>query len=800
VNFIGPLKKTHYSQMKNSYLSKESISPRTRKMLKWFWMSFAGLILFIILFFVAIYNGWIGYMPPLSELQNPRNHYASEIYSSDMKLLGNFSLSKGNRMSESYLNFSPYLVNALVATEDVRFYDHSGIDGWALVRAGILRGLFQVKSAGGASTLTQQLAKQLYSPRTRNFFTRLLQKPIEWVIAIKLERLYTKEEIINMYLNQFDFLNNAVGIKSAAQIYFNVTPDKLTIEQAATLVGMCKNPSYYNPLRFNERTRGRRNTVLIQMYKADMLTRPQLDSLSKLPLELNYHRADFKEGPAPYFREFLRRIMTAEKPVKSDYADWQKQQYIDDSIAWTTNPLYGFCNKHTKADGTPYNIYTDGLRIYTTIDSRMQHYAEEAVHEQMTSLQDKFFKEKRGRSYAPFSKLLSKDDIDDIMNRSMKLSDRYRNMKKAGATPAAITKAFNTKVPMQVYSYRGQIDTVMTPLDSIKYIKYFLRCGFMSMDPNNGHVKAYVGGPDFNMFQYDMATVGRRQVGSTIKPFLYSLAMEEGFWPCSPMLNEPITLDLGNGETWTPRNSNTNRQGETVTLKWGIAQSNNWITARLMSNFTPQAMVKMMRSFGIKGYIPPVWSLCVGPAEVSLLEMVDAYTAFPNKGIRVDPMYVTRIEDSNGNVIASFEPKMTEILSELTSYKMLTLLRGVVDGGTASRLRYAYHFSGQLGGKTGTTQNNSDGWFIGFTPSLISGVWVGGEERAVHFDFTSDGQGASMALPIWAIFMHKVYSDATLGYSESEAFKIPSTFNPDAGCDGSVPDDTSPGGATTEEF
>nr|WP_183413517.1 transglycosylase domain-containing protein [Microbacter margulisiae] len=737
--------------------------------------------------FIAIANGWIGYLPPISELQNPNNRFASEIYSSDMKLLGSFSLSQGNRLAESYQHLSPNIINALVATEDVRFYEHSGIDGWALARSIILRGIFQIKSAGGASTLTQQLAKQLYSPPATNIFTRALQKPIEWVIAVKLERLYTKEEILNMYLNQFDFLNNAVGIKSAAHVYFNTTPDKLTIDQAAMLVGMCKNPAFFNPLRNKERALGRRNTVLQQMYKDNMLSRAQLESLSAQPLGIKYERVDHKLGEAPYFREYLREIMTADKPVKSDYASWENQQYIDDSIAWATNPLYGFCHKYKKPDGSYYNLYTDGLKIYTTIDSRMQHYAEEAVHEQMTSLQAKFFKEKKGRPYAPFSHMLTQKEITDIMNRSMRLSDRYRKMKLEGYSSAEIHQAFNTKIPMQVFSYRGTIDTVMSPLDSIRYIKYFLRCGFLSMDPLNGHVKAYVGGPDFSMFQYDMATAGRRQVGSTVKPFLYSLAMEEGFWPCSQMMNDTITFALGNGQFWTPRNDNNNRRGEMVSLKWGLAQSNNWVTAHLMRNFTPMAMVHMMRAFGIQGYIPPVWSLCVGPVGVSVQEMVSAYTAFANQGIRVNPIYVTRIEDSNGNVIASFSPRTSEVFNELTAYKMLTMLRAVVDGGTASRLRYQYGFKGQLGGKTGTTQNNSDGWFIGFTPSLVTGVWVGGEDRAVHFDYLSEGQGASMALPIWALYMKKVFADPSLGYSENETFNIPSSFDPNAGCGGVEP-------------
>jgi len=766
-------------------MQKKEIPSRTKKWLKTFWISFASFIFLIILLFFAIAEGWIGYLPPISELQNPNNHFASEIYSSDMKLLGSFSLSQGNRLAESYQHLSPNIINALVATEDSRFYEHSGIDGWALARSIILRGIFQIKSAGGASTLTQQLAKQLYSPPATNIFTRALQKPIEWVIAVKLERLYTKEEILNMYLNQFDFLNNAVGIKSAAQVYFSTTPDKLTLDQAAMLVGMCKNPAFFNPLRNKERALGRRNTVLEQMYKYNYITKAQLDSCSKLPLGIKYQRVDHKLGSAPYFREYLRQIMTADKPVKADYASWDTQSYIDDSIAWATNPLYGFCHKNKKSDGSYYNIYTDGLKIYTTIDSRMQKYAEEAVHEQMTALQAKFFKEKKGHPYAPFTHMLTQSEIDDIMNRSMHLSERYRKMKQEGYTAAQIQQAFNTKIPMQVFSYNGNIDTVMSPMDSIRYIKYFLRCGFLSMDPSNGHVKAYVGGPDFRMFQYDMATAGRRQIGSTVKPFLYSLAMEEGYWPCSLMMNDTITFALGNGQYWSPRNDNNNRRGEMVTLQWGLAQSNNWVTAHLMKNFTPMAMVHMMRAFGIQGYIPAVWSLCVGPVEVSVQEMVSAYTAFANQGIRVNPIYVTRIEDSNGNVIASFSPRMSEVFNELTSYKMLTLLRGVVDGGTASRLRYQYGFKGPIGGKTGTTQNNSDGWFIGFTPSLVSGVWVGGEDRAVHFDYLSEGQGASMALPIWALYMKKVFADPTLGYSENDSFHVPSSYDPNAGCNGS---------------
>jgi penicillin-binding protein 1A len=763
-------------------MSTKNKSVDNKKYFKLFWSLFGIGIIFVCIMFFFISMGWIGYLPPIDELQNPKNKYATEIYSSDMKLLGRYFANKENRVSVNYKDISPDLINALVATEDIRFTKHPGIDGWALARALFFRGILRQKSAGGGSTITQQLAKQLYSKQTQNILQRALQKPIEWVIAVQLERLYTKEEIITMYLNKFDFLNNAVGIQTAALVYFNTSPDKLNIEQAATLVGMCKNPSYFNPIRFNERTKGRRNVVLNQMRKADYITRQQHDSISQLPLTTDFNRVDHKLGLAPYFREYLRIMLTAQKPDRSRYASWQGQKFYEDSLAWETNPLYGFCNKNKKPNGDNYNIYSDGLKIYATIDSRMQKYAEEAVKQHIENLQIKFFQEKKGRSYAPFSRNLKLEEIKDIMIRTMKQTDRYWRLKNAGKTMAEIEAIFNKPVPMSVFSYKGDIDTIMSPMDSIRYHKYFLRAGFMSMSPINGHVKAYVGGPDFATFQYDMVTVGRRQVGSTIKPYLYTLAMEEGMSPCDKALNAPITLKTATGSDWTPKNGSQARRGEMVTLRWGLANSNNWISAYLMSLFTPEALVKLMRSFGIKGPLEPVVSLCLGPAEISVSEMVDAYTAFPNKGIRVEPLYVTRIEDNNGNVIATFSPQMTEIFSEETSYKMIYMLRGVVDEGTGGRLRGRYGVRAPIGGKTGTTQNNSDGWFMGFTPSLVSGVWVGGEDRAVHFDYTADGQGANMALPIFALYMKKVYADIDLGYSESEQFDIPSTFNPGEGC------------------
>ena len=746
------------------------------KFMVWFWSLFVAGCLFLYFLFVFIDKGWVGYLPPLEELQNPKNKYASEIFSADMVSLGRY-YRKENRVGVQYADLSPYLVDALISTEDVRFYEHTGVDSKSLFRAIVLLG-----RSGGGSTLTQQLAKQLWSPRANNIFERAMQKPIEWVIATKLERLYSKDEILLMYLNQFDFLYNAVGIKSAAQVYFATTPKDLRIEQAAMLVGMCKNPAFYNPIRHPERTTARRNTVLSQMCKYEYITQEERDSLMTLPLGLSYRSVDHKQGLAPYFREYLRQILTAKEPIESKYPDWNKQQYHIDREQWDTNPLYGFCNKNTKPDGSHYDIYQDGLRIYTTIDSRMQQYAEDAVTEHMQEMQERFFKEKSKKSYAPFSRDLKQKDIDGIMTRSMKQSERYRIMRKAGYTETQITDTFNTPMEMRIFSYQGMIDTIMSPMDSIRWQKYFLRCGFMSMDPHSGHVKAYVGGPNFANFQYDMATLGRRQVGSTVKPYLYTLAMNEGMWPCDKAVNQEITLIDGNGNEWTPRDGHAENKGDTVTLQWGLEKSSNWITAYLMSLFTPEQLVRLMRSFGIKGQIDPVVSLCLGPCEVSVEEMVDAYTTFPNKGIRVEPLYVTRIEDNNGNVLATFMPKTHEVLGEQTSYKMIHMLRSVMDHGTGVRVRFKYGLRGPMGGKTGTTQNNSDGWFVAFTPSLVSGCWVGGEDRAIHFDSMAEGQGASMALPIFALYMQKVFADTELGYDENEQFDVPDWFDPYAGC------------------
>ena len=729
--------------------------------------------------FVAIWEGWIGYMPPVEDLQNPISRYATQVYFADGKVMGTYNFNKENRIVIPYSKISKYLVEALVATEDERFYEHSGIDFIALGRAVVKRGLFGQASAGGGSTITQQLAKQLYSEQVHNSLERMLQKPIEWVIAVKLERNYTKEEIIALYLNYFDFLHNAVGIKTAANTYFNKEANDLNVVESAMLIGLCKNPSLFNPVRFPDRARNRRNVVLGQMLKAGYLSKAEFEEYCAMPIALNFHRTDHKDGNATYFREFLRQYMMAEKPDRANYPSWNRVQYTLDSIAWENNPLYGWCNKNFKKDGKPYNIYTDGLRIFTTIDSRMQLYAEEAVYGHVTKfLQSAFNKENRNKKNAPFTGALSASQLRSILNRSMYQSERYRNMKSTGASEEEIRASFNKPVDMTIFTYHGDIDTLMTPMDSIKYYKSFLRAGFMSMDPKTGAVKAYVGGLDYNHFMYDMVTGGHRQIGSTIKPFLYALAMENGYSPCDMAPNVQKTYIVA-GQAWTPRNASHARYGQMVTLKWGLAHSNNWISAYLMSKLNPQLFVSTLHEFGINNPdIHPSMSLCLGPCDVSVAEMVSAYSVFANHGIRTAAMFVSRIEDNEGNVIASFQPRMNEVISAESANKMLVLLRGVVDGGTAGRLRYKYHLEGEIGGKTGTTNKNSDAWFIGFTPQLVTGIWVGGEDRDIHFDNMAMGQGATMALPIWAYYMKKVYRDRVLGYNNKVSFGLPEGFDP----------------------
>ena len=753
-------------------------------MRKWFigflWTLLALIIIGAAVCFWAISEGKIGYMPPIEDLQNPINRYATQVYSADGKLMGTWSMSRENRVMVEYSDIAPSLIQALVATEDARFYDHSGIDFYALGRAIVKRGFMGQKNAGGGSTITQQLAKQLFSETAHSTMERALQKPIEWVIAVKLERNYTKDEIIAMYLNYFDFLHNAVGIKTAANTYFSKEPSELTPTESATLVGLCKNPSYFNPVRYPERSLERRNVVLGQMLKAGYLTQEEHDSCCQVPMNLKFHVADHNDGEATYFRDFLRRYMMAKKPTRADYPEGNYVRYFMDSLYWEQDPLYGWCNKNVKRDGEHYNIYTDGLKVYTTIDSRMQHYAEQACYDHVVKyLQPEFDKSMRSKPNAPYSRNLSQAEVQRILQRNVRQSERYRVMKNSGCSDEEINRAFATRVPMTIFTYHGEVDTTMTPMDSIRYYKSFLRTGFFSMEPQTGAVKAYVGGLDFQHFAYDMATAGRRQVGSTIKPFLYSLAMENGMTPCDEVPNVQETY-MVNGRPWTPRNGSRARYGEMVTLKWGLQQSNNWISAYLMMHrLTPEGFVTLLHNYGIRNpEIVPAPALCLGPCEITVAEMASAYTAFVNHGIRSAPLYVTKIVDNEGNTLAEFKPRMNEVISGEAADKMLYMLRAVVDGGTAGRLRFRYNLTAPLGGKTGTTNSNSDGWFMGVTPKLVSACWVGGDDRDIHFDSMTYGQGASMALPIFGLYMKSVYADSTLPYTQEDRFDLPAGFDP----------------------
>lgn len=758
---------------------------RTKKMIRALWtINFCGVAL-VMLIGVMIYHGYIGYMPPVEGLLNPEDRFASRLFTSDGVEMGRFYQSRNNRVYADYSEISPNVINALIATEDERFMQHSGIDIMALSRVLFKTILLRQKNAGGGSTITQQLAKQLYSPESDGLMDRFIQKPVEWAIAVKLERYYTKEEIIKMYLNQFDFLNNAVGIKTAAHVYFNTTPDSLKIEQAAMLVGMAKNPSLYNPVRADRKDAavGRRNVVLQQMLKADLITEAECDSLCALPLEVKFTKVDHKDGIAPYFCEAVRLMMQAKEPRRGDYPDWDQQRFVDDSIQWATNPLYGWVEKNPKPDGTKYNIYTDGLRIYTSIDSRMQKYAEEAVIDHLkNTLQPQFDREKGSRGpYTTNSAELGQLTPRKLIDRAIRQSERYRVLKNAGMSDAEIMEEFDKPVDMTVFSYDGgQVQKTMSPRDSVVYQKMFLRAGFMSMDPLTGQVKAYVGGPNFHFFQYDMAGVGRRQIGSTVKPFLYTYAFEEGFTPCDMFLNAQPSITLPTGEVWAPRNTGHARIGEMVDLYWALTNSNNWISARLMSELSPSTLARTMHTFGITNHLDPVVSLCLGPCDVSVREMVTAYTAFSNKGLRVDPIYVTKITDNNGNVISEFTPQYTEVMSQEAYFKMVNILQNVINSGTGSRLRRApYNITAVMGGKTGTTNYNADGWFMGFTPNLVSGVWVGGDERYIHFNRMAQGQGAAMALPIYGLYMKKVYADKSLPYSQTLQFpEPPAGFSP----------------------
>lgn len=699
---------------------------------------FTPVILLLLLFGLTAFE-LLGELPDVKELQNPKSNLASIVYSSDGRVLGKFY--KENRVNCTFKELSPHLVQALISTEDARFYQHSGVDLKALFRSvsGLLTGNM---NAGGGSTITQQLAKMQFSEKPKSKAERVLQKIKEWIISIKLERLYTKEEIMTMYLNKFDFLNLAVGVKSASQIYFNTTPDKLTLPQSAMLVGMAKNPSLFNPRRFEERTQQRRNVVLAQMKKYGYITQATFDSLKVQPLRLDFRSEDHNEGLATYFREYLR-----------------------------DNFLKEWCQGHKKENGKPYDIYRDGLRIYTTIDSRMQQYAEEAAAEQMKFLQGKFFKEKKKNF--PFAWNVTKDEIKNIMNASMHRTDRYKALKAAGKPEEEIAKIFNTPVKMRVFSWRGEIDTTLSPIDSIRYYKSFLQCGFMAMEPQTGYIKAWVGGIDHGHFKYDHVKVGRRQVGSTFKPFVYALAIQEGYSPCYQIPNVRTCITTEVGKEWCPDNSAGEEkfEGKPQTLKLALAMSINYISAALMKKFGAPAVVNLARRMGITAPLDPVPALCLGVADISVYEMVGANSTFANQGTYVQPIFVTRIEDKNGKVLEEFVPNTDEVFNEEKAYVMCELMKGVVLYGTGAQLRYQYKLTNPIAGKTGTTQNNSDGWFIGMTPELVAGAWVGGEDRSVHFNTMEFGQGARMALPIWGKFFSKVYADKTIRLSKGDFFR-----------------------------
>ncbi len=766
---------------------------RNRNIVKWLWISFLGLGVILFFFLLLIYNGVIGYMPPIEELEDPHDKLASQVYASDGKTeLGRYYYGAGNRVYTDYDAVSPYVIDALVATEDVRFEEHSGIDFRALGRTMFKTVLLGDKSSGGASTITQQLAKQLYSTPSSNMFKRAIQKPIEWMIAIKLERFYTKDEIINMYLNRFDFLNNAVGIKTAANVYFGKEPKDLKAEEAAMLIGMLKNPSYYNPLRHEERTLERRNTVIDQMVKAGFLSQAEADSLKSLPLGLDYHKVDHKEGDAPYLREEIRRLMTAKKPVRPKRSDYSSTyayniawgNYNTDSTLWEENPMYGWIEKNPKPDGSHYDLYTDGLRIYTSIDITMQHYAEEAISQHLGGvLQPAFTAEKRGSRNGPYSSNTA--NAQKLIQSAMKQSLHYKQLKESGMSETEIEKVFKTPYQMDVFAWvketkNGVTRTVpgtktvnMSPYDSVIYMKSILRAGLMSMDPVTGYVKAYVGGPDFAHFQYDMVSRGKRQVGSTVKPFLYTIAMEEGDDPCTTY----STAQFSAGG-WTPRGG---AHGGYISLQQGLTTSNNQISARLVDKFGPRQLANKLRMFGITGYIDASYPLCLGAVDVSVGNMVSAYTAFPGMGVRVDPIFVTRIEDNQGNVIYNAVPHRTEVMSESAALKMITIMQSVVNNGTGRGLRGSYGLSVPLGGKTGTTNSNSDCWFMGYTPDLVTGVWIGGEERSIHFNNMAYGQGAKAALPIFGLYMKKVYSNPKLPYKQDAKFDFPEGYQP---CEG----------------
>jgi len=766
-------------------MSREKLDIK-KKIRWWLWGLISFVFLSVTLLYIFISIEVFGPMPTFEELENPKSNLASEVISEDHKVLGTYFVQ--NRTFVNYDKISPNLVKALLATEDIRFYRHSGIDARGLGRVFIKTLLLGNREAGGGSTITQQLAKNLFPRDTiyHSFFISKLahlsiSKFKEWITAVKLEKNYTKDEILAMYLNIVEFGGNSYGIKSAAKTFFNTTPDSIKVEQAAVLIGLVNAPSRYSPVRNPERSLDRRNFVLSQMYKYEFLTKHKYDSLVRIPIKLTYRVQDHNVGLGTYFRETLRLILIAKKPDPKLY--FTRDQFVEDSLQWADNPLYGWCNKNLKPDGTPYSIYRDGLKIYTTINSRMQQYAEEAVEEHLSKyLQVQFDYEQKNSGYRLFDSKLTNEQVKSILLHAMKQTDRYRTLRSKGVSTENIYANFNTKTRMTIFTWKGEQDTLMTPMDSIKHYKRFFRASFMAMNPHTGFIKAYVGGPNYKHFKYDQVLQGKRQVGSTIKPFVYTLAMQEGYSPCYKVPNVSQTfIERVRGKdgvlkdsTWTPKNSgSTKYDGKMVTLKWGLANSVNNISAWLIKQFTPQAVADIIKKMGVKSKIQAVNSVFLGTSELSLYEMVGAYSTFANKGVYVEPLMVTKIEDKNGNVLANFTPQKSEAISEQTAYLMINLLEGVINNGTGIRLRLTYELLGPIAGKTGTTQNHSDGWFMGMLPNLVTGTWVGAEDRSVHFQELYFGQGATMALPIYALFLEKVYKDSRLGISPNDIWEKP---------------------------
>ena len=742
-------------------MTKNTPKAGNSKFTKWIWKIFLGGLVLLFLTFLLASLGVFGKLPTFEELENPESNLATEVISIDGKTLGKYY--RENRTPVKFSELPENLIHALIATEDERFYEHSGIDFQGTVRAAVKFG-----KDGGASTITQQLAKMLFTKKASgNIFKRLIQKAKEWVIAIRLEKQYTKNEIITMYFNKYDFGHNAVGIRSATRIHFGKEPNELNTEQSAMLVGMLKNSSLYNPMRRPDLVEQRRNVVLKQMVRSEFITEKQKDSLQKLPLELDINLEGHSDGTATYFREYVREFMR----------QWMAE-----------NP---------KPDGESYNIYRDGLKIYVTLDSRLQQNAEEAMTEHLTNLQEIFYKQQKKNKTAPFYDL-DNEEIKSTMLSAMKRSDRWRKMKLSGVSEKDIKASFDVETPMRVFSWKGEIDTVLTPYDSIRYYKFILQSGLLSTDPTTGHVKAWVGGINYKHFQYDHVKQGKRQVGSTFKPFVYATAINQlGLSPCDEFPNTPYTIPAGKyhlEEDWTPRNSGDD-YGGLRSLKNALANSINVISANLIDKTTPENVVRMAKNLGVESDIPAVPSVALGTVDLSLYEMLGALNTFANKGMYVKPMMILRIEDKNGTILEEFTPETKEVLSESIAYTTINLMEGVTKYGSGIRLRtssgkypdnvatgYPYQFDNPIAGKTGTTQNQSDGWFIGLVPNLSTGVWVGAEDRSVHFVDLNRGQGASMALPIWALYMKRNYADEDLNISKEE-FERPENLTINVDCD-----------------